>query len=129
MAKKTLNLTVEESIKEQAKYIAKKRGISVSKLFEEAIARKEEPDSFKPKPGSAVYELMNLIPESEKSDDNNYDKLKMDALKEKYDLFAIRVLNKPPRRIGTGGVTQRYPQSKTNSVLDTVRLCGSSTTE
>lgn len=40
MAKQTLNLTIKESIKERAKRIAKNRGISVSCLFEEVIARK-----------------------------------------------------------------------------------------
>ena len=86
MAKKTLNLTVEEPIKERAKYIAKKRGISVSKLFEEAISREEEPEEFTPRPGSAVEKLMNAIPESKKLDDYDYKKLKMEALEEKYGL-------------------------------------------
>jgi len=86
MAKKTLNLTVEEPIKERAKYIAKKRGISVSKLFEEAISREEEPEEFELKPGSAAYRIYHLIPESEKVTDYDYDKLKEEALREKYDI-------------------------------------------
>lgn len=86
MSKKTLNLTIEENIKERAKRIAKKRGISVSHLVEQAIVREEDPDDFTPEPGSAAYKLMNLIPESEKFDNYDYKKLKMEALKEKYDL-------------------------------------------
>ncbi|MCG2587587.1 DUF6364 family protein [Rhodohalobacter sulfatireducens] len=86
MSKKTLNLTIEESIKERAKRIAKNRGISVSQLFEEAIAREEDSEEFAPKPGSAAYKLMNLIPESEKLENYDYKKLKMEALKEKYGL-------------------------------------------
>jgi len=86
MAKKTLNLTVEEPIKERAKYIAKKRGISVSKLFEEAILREEKQEEFTPRPGSAVEKLMNAIPESKKLDDYDYKKLKIEALEEKYGL-------------------------------------------
>jgi len=87
MAKKTLNLTVEEPIKERAKYIAKKRGISVSKLFEEAILREEkESDEFELKPGSAAYRIYHLLPESEKVTDYDYKKMKEEALREKYDL-------------------------------------------
>lgn len=86
MSKKTLNLTIEENIKERAKRIAKSRGISVSQLFEEAIAREEDPEEFTPKPGSAAYRIYNLIPESEKMDDYDYKKLKEEALREKYGL-------------------------------------------
>jgi len=86
MAKKTLNLTIEERVKERAKRIAESRGISVSRLFEEAIAREEEPEEFTPRPGSAVEQIMNAIPESQKKDDYDYDKLKKEALRERYDL-------------------------------------------
>lgn len=86
MAKKTLNLTIEESIKERAKRIAEMRGVSISRLFEEAIIREEEPEEFTPRPGSAVEQIMNAIPDSEKVDDFDYKKLKMKALKEKYGL-------------------------------------------
>lgn len=86
MAKKTLNLTIEESIKERAKRIAKSRGISVSRLVEEAIVREEEPKEFTPRPGSAVEKIMNAIPESQKLDDYDYDELKMEALNEKFGL-------------------------------------------
>lgn len=86
MSKKTLNLTIEESIKERAKRIAKKRGISVSRLVEQAIAREEDPEEFIPEPGSGVEQLMNAIPESEKLDDYDYKKLKMEALRKKYGL-------------------------------------------
>ena len=84
MSKKTLNLTIEESIKERAKRIAKNRGISVSQLFEETIIREEFPEEFTPKPGSGVEQLMNAMPESKKLDDYEYKKLKMEALRKKY---------------------------------------------
>jgi len=86
MAKKTLNLTIEESIKERAKRIARSRGISISQLFEEAVSREEEPQEFIPRPGSAAEKIYNLIPESEKVDSYDYKKLKEEALREKYDL-------------------------------------------
>jgi len=86
MAKKTLNLTIEESIKERAKRIARSRGISISQLFEEAVSREEEPQEFIPRPGSVAEKIYNLIPESEKVDSYDYKKLKEEALREKYDL-------------------------------------------
>lgn len=86
MSKQTLNLSVEKHIKERAKKIAKERGISVSKFFEEVVRKVEEPEiEFTPTPGSAVEQIMNAIPESEKLDDYDYDKLKEEALREKYD--------------------------------------------
>lgn len=86
MAKKTLNLTIEERIKERAKRIAESRGISVSRLFEEAIAREEETEEFTPRPGSAAHKIYNLIPESERVDDYDYKKMKEEALRVKYGL-------------------------------------------
>lgn len=86
MAKKTLNLTIEESIKERAKRIARSRGISVSRLFEEAVSREEDPKEYKLRPGSAAEKIYNLIPESEKVDSYDYKKLKEEALREKYDI-------------------------------------------
>jgi len=86
MAKKTLNLTIEESIKERAKRIADRRGISISRLFEEAIIHEEEPEEFKPRPGSAAEKIYTLIPESEKVDSYDYKKLKEEALRKKYGL-------------------------------------------
>lgn len=86
MSKKTLNLTVEESIKQRAKRIARQRGISVSRLFEEAVAREEDTEEFIPTPGSAVEQLMNAIPKSDKLQNYDYKKLKMDALKKKYGI-------------------------------------------
>lgn len=86
MSKKTLNLTIEEGIKERAKRIAKKRGISVSQLFEETIVQQEDPEEFKPKPGSGIEQLMTAIPDSQKLDDYDYKKLKKEALRKKYDL-------------------------------------------
>lgn len=86
MSKKTLNLSIEEHIKERAKKIAKERGISISKLFEEAVKQVEEPNiEFTPTPGSAVEKIMNAIPDSEKLEEYDYDKLKEEALRKKYD--------------------------------------------
>jgi len=86
MSKKTLNLSIEESIKRRAKRLARKRGMSVSRFFEKLVAEQEDPDDYTPAPGSAAEKLMNAIPESEKMDDYDYDQLKYEALKEKYNL-------------------------------------------
>ncbi|MCH2450986.1 MAG: DUF6364 family protein [Gracilimonas sp.] len=86
MSKETLNLSIEKHIKERAKKIAKNRGISVSRLFEEVVRQVEEPvEDYKPTPGSAVEQIMKAIPETEKLEDYDYDKLKEEALREKYD--------------------------------------------
>jgi hypothetical protein len=86
MSKQSLNLSVEESIKERAKRIARSQGISVSQFFEELVVREESPDEYTPEPGTAAYKIANLIPEDKKLDHYDYDKMKMEALKEKYDL-------------------------------------------
>lgn len=87
MSKQTLNLSVEKHIKERAKKIAKEREISISKFFEEVVQQVEESnEEYTPAPGSAAERIYNVIPESEKMDSYDYKKLKMDALKKKYDL-------------------------------------------
>ncbi len=50
------------------------------------MAREEDPEEFVPTPGSAVEQLMNLVPESNKKGHYDYDELRYKALKEKYDL-------------------------------------------
>lgn len=86
MAKKTLNLTIKESSKERAKRIARSRGISVSRLFEEAIEREKDPEELQLDPNSAAFKIYNLVPESEKVDDLDYKEMKEAALKDKYGI-------------------------------------------
>jgi hypothetical protein len=86
MSKTTLNLSIAEPIKRRAKHIAKQRGLSVSRFFETLVAEQDDPEEFTPTPGTAAWELAHLIPESEKLDNPDYDKMKYEALKEKYDL-------------------------------------------
>lgn len=84
MGKETLNLSVEKSMKQRAKAIARKKGISVSRFFEELVAREEVPDTFTPTKGSAAYELSRIIPESEKSDSYDYKKMKENMIEKRY---------------------------------------------
>ncbi len=86
-----MNLSVEETIKERAKRIAKSKGISVSQFFEELVVQEEDPDKYTLTPGSAAYKLANLIPKSQKKEQYDYDRLRNEALKEKYELKAITV--------------------------------------
>ena len=109
MAKKTLNLTIEERIKERAKRIAESRGISVSRLFEEAIAREEEPKEFTPRPGSALEQIMNAIPESQKMDDYDYDELKSEALKLRWPDFEDAIHYRAALSAGCDAIVTRNP--------------------
>lgn len=86
MSKQSLNLSVEESIKERAKRIAREKGISVSQFFEQLIVAQKDPKEFTPTPGSVAHKLMNLAAESEKKEYDDYDELRYQSLKEKYDL-------------------------------------------
>jgi len=84
MTKKTLNLSIDERMKERAKRIAQEKGISVSRFFEELIASHEDPDEYTPAPGSAAETIYNLIPETQKTDHYDYKKRKEEALRKKY---------------------------------------------
>ena len=86
MSKETLNLSIDENIKQLAKRLAKKRGINVSRLFEELISRQNDPEEYSPAPGSAAERIYNFIPESRKTDHYDFKKLKEQALKDKYGL-------------------------------------------
>jgi|AntDeeMinimDraft_4_1070355.scaffolds.fasta_scaffold36115_2 antitoxin component of RelBE/YafQ-DinJ toxin-antitoxin module len=84
--KEKLTLTIEKETKKRAKKHAKVLGRSVSDMVEEFLNKTaaESEDYFTPTPGSAAYELANLIPESEKVDDYDYKKMKGEMLEERY---------------------------------------------
>lgn len=60
--------------------------INKDSIMSKTPGKQEDPDEFTPTPGSGTAQFVNAIPESDKVDDYNYDKLKYEALKEKYDL-------------------------------------------
>lgn len=84
MSKTTLNLSIDETIKQRAKRIAKQKGISVSRFFENLIAEQDDPDEFIPPPGSGTAQFVNAIPESDKVDDYDYKELKKKMIEERY---------------------------------------------
>jgi antitoxin component of RelBE/YafQ-DinJ toxin-antitoxin module len=84
MSKSTLNLSIAEPIKRRAKRIAKQRGLSVSRFFENLVAEQDDSEDWKPPKGSVGEKLLNIIPESERLDDFDYKKQKLKVLKEKY---------------------------------------------
>ncbi|MEX0720810.1 MAG: DUF6364 family protein [Balneolaceae bacterium] len=84
MSKEPLNLSIEKNLKQRAKKIARDKGISISRFFEELVAKQEDPQEYKPNEGSAAYRIYHALPESRKVDHVDYKKIKEDALKEKY---------------------------------------------
>jgi antitoxin component of RelBE/YafQ-DinJ toxin-antitoxin module len=82
--KEKLTLSVDRAAKQRAKRISEHTGISMSRLFEIAVNNMDDPeDDWQPTEGSAVAELMKIIPEHEKVDDYDYKKLKLEALEYK----------------------------------------------
>lgn len=79
--KEKLNLTIEKEIKDRAKTLARKKGISVSKMVEQLIKSISEPHGdWKPKEGSIVARMSGSIPAPEGIE---YDDLLTEALMEK----------------------------------------------
>ncbi|MEX1061980.1 MAG: DUF6364 family protein [Balneolaceae bacterium] len=81
--KDKLTLSVDRSAKQRAKRISERTGISMSKLFEIAVNNMDDPEYPEPEEGSAVAQMVNLIPESRKVADYDYKKLKLEALEHK----------------------------------------------
>ncbi|MEX0646352.1 MAG: DUF6364 family protein [Balneolaceae bacterium] len=86
MSKETINLSVEKDIKQRAKKIARNRGMSVSRFFEMLITEQEDPEVFKPPPGSGTAQFINAIPESDKLENYDYKKLKKDMFDKRYGI-------------------------------------------
>lgn len=79
--KEKLNLTIDKDVKDQAKRLAKKKGISVSKMVEQIIKSISEPyDDWKPREGSIVSKMSGSIPAPESIE---YEDLLTEALMEK----------------------------------------------
>jgi hypothetical protein len=60
--KEKINLTIEKSVKERAKQIARSRGISVSEMVEELLKSIEDDNNWMPEEGSVVSKMAGSIP-------------------------------------------------------------------
>jgi len=59
--KEKINLTIEKSVKERAKQIARSRGISVSEMVEELLKSIEDDNNWMPEEGSVVSKMAGSI--------------------------------------------------------------------
>lgn len=80
--KKKLTLTIEESVKERAKVLAKRRGTSVSEMVEEYLDRKARSEGEDLPKDSPVNQFAGSLPLSDS--DKGDDELLREALEEKY---------------------------------------------
>ena len=79
MNKETLNLSLDKKTKNRAKQLAKKRGVSVSRFFEQLIIEHEH-KAFIPPNNSGTEQFVNAIPDKDKVIDYDYKSLKSLAL-------------------------------------------------
>lgn len=70
--KRTLNLTIDESVIQRAKEYARERGTSVSRIVEEELDRRTRKGSIDPRPGSITERLAGSMRLNDhgKSDDD-----------------------------------------------------------
>lgn len=80
--KKTLNLSIDESVIQRAKRYARQHRTSVSAIVEEELIKKTGEQTWQPRPGTLTAKLAGSLPlpSTGKSD----DELLTDALNEKY---------------------------------------------
>ncbi|MGF1668875.1 MAG: DUF6364 family protein [Balneolaceae bacterium] len=83
--KKKLTLTIDETVTEKAKRLAKREGISVSEMIERYLRDKTAEESgWKPKPGSRTSELLGSLTLPEEYREKNYKKIKEKEILKKY---------------------------------------------
>lgn len=79
MSKIALNLSLDTKTKKRAKELAKKRGVSISRFFEQLIIEHEH-KSYVPPANSGTEQFVNAIPDKDKVIDYDYKALKSEAL-------------------------------------------------
>ena len=83
--KKKLTLTIDKSVTEQAKQLAKRKGTSVSEMVEEYLKKRTAEESgWKPKSGSRTSKLLGCIKLPEKYKDKSYREIKEKEILKKY---------------------------------------------
>ena len=79
--KEKINLTLEKSIKEKARRIARSRNLSVSEVVEKLILSLDEPkDNWQPEEGSILSKMAGSITNTKQVD---YDELLVSELMKK----------------------------------------------
>ena len=79
-----LTLSVDQDLIQKAKEYAKRRGTSISKMVEEyfLVLTSEKGSATKPNSDSPVDKLLGIVNEP----DLDYDQIRLEALKKKYNL-------------------------------------------
>ena len=79
--KEKLNLTIEKEVKDRAKRLARKKGISVSQMVEQVLKSISQPsENWGARKGSVVSKMSGSIPVA---DNIEYDEILAEALMEK----------------------------------------------
>ncbi|MFO7847453.1 MAG: DUF6364 family protein [Balneolaceae bacterium] len=81
--KKKLTLTIEEEIIATAKQYAKRRGISVSQMFEEAVG-KGDSGKIETESQRAAKRLLNTLQNAESTESKDDKQLNREHVKRKY---------------------------------------------
>lgn len=85
--KKKLTLTIDESVTEKAKRLARREGISVSEMVEQYLAEKTTQDQeWKPEKGSLTERLLGCVKLPAGTESEDYKTLKQNALQKKYGI-------------------------------------------
>ncbi len=83
--KKKLTLTIEESVSEHAKRLAKRKGTSVSEMVEEYLKEKTaEETGWKPEPGSRTSKLLGSLKQPREDKKLDYKEIKEKEILKKY---------------------------------------------
>ena len=83
--KQKLTLSIDKTIKERAKKLAKSRGVSISKIVEEYLDRKTSGQHPSIPDDSPVHQFSGSLPLPQSSSIDSYKDRLEKALKEKYD--------------------------------------------
>lgn len=83
--KKKLTLTIEESVTERAKRLAREKGTSVSEIVEDFLKEKTRQEAeWQPEKGTWTSRLLGSVRLPEEYESLNYKQIKMKEILKKY---------------------------------------------
>lgn len=85
MKSKKLSITLDPKLKEQARRNAQARGLSISEYIRDIIRHDYETNYNNDLESNVANNIRDAAPDHEKLADYDYDTLKEDALRDKYD--------------------------------------------